>query len=176
MAPTQDPDALMYSLTISPPDGSPWSLPIPGSEVEGRSAVYRHFKYVDTPLLKTLDPRVLTGHDILEVTAQKVPNSKCLGHRPWDPVTKTYGNYQWITYGEVAVRRRNFGVGLVELHKQIGITGTQYGVGLWCQNRPEWQLTGMCLYPNKIVYTHRFRFGLYVSIPFHRLHLRYTWT
>lgn len=26
------------------------------------------------------------------------------------------------------------------LHEQLGITGKQYGVGLWVQNRPEWQI------------------------------------
>lgn len=35
------------------------------------------------------------------------------------------------------------GVGLVLLHEQIGITGKQYGIGLWCQNRPEWQLVDL---------------------------------
>lgn len=40
-------------------------------------------------------------------------------------------------------RRKNFGAGLVHLHKQAGVTEESYAVGLWCQNRPEWQITGM---------------------------------
>ena len=35
------------------------------------------------------------------------------------------------------------GCGLVALHENIGITGKQYGVGLWCQNRPEWQVVDL---------------------------------
>jgi long-chain acyl-CoA synthetase len=74
---------------------------------------------------------------------KKTPNARCLGARPWDPATKTFGDYQWLTYSEVALRRKNFGAGLVELHKKAGITqDRQYGVGLWCQNRPEWQISG----------------------------------
>ena len=45
-------------------------------------------------------------------------------------------------------RRANFGVGIVEINKQAGVLNQTYGVGLWCQNRPEWQLTGeICTVP-----------------------------
>jgi long-chain acyl-CoA synthetase len=72
-----------------------------------------------------------------------VPNLKCLGHRPYDANTQTFGQYVWQTYAQVQERRRNFGVGLIALHEQVGVTGRQYGVGLWCQNRPEWQITDL---------------------------------
>jgi long-chain acyl-CoA synthetase len=49
----------------------------------------------------------------------------------------------WQDYETVHIRRRNFGTGLVHLHRQVGITGKSYGVGLWCQNRPEWQVTDL---------------------------------
>ena len=71
-----------------------------------------------------------------------MPRSKCLGHRPYDPVKKSWGNYVWMDYQTVQRRKANFGAGIVELHKQAGITDEKYGVGLWCQNRPEWQITG----------------------------------
>jgi long-chain acyl-CoA synthetase len=48
-----------------------------------------------------------------------------------------------MDYATVQRRRANFGAGIVELHKRAGVTEEKYGVGLWCQNRPEWQLTGM---------------------------------
>jgi long-chain acyl-CoA synthetase len=79
------------------------------------------------------------------VIANRHPKNNCLGHRPYDPVTKTFGAYEWQSYGTIQTRRRNFGAGLVRLHQQAGVhTQAQYGVGLWCQNRPEWQITGMC--------------------------------
>jgi long-chain acyl-CoA synthetase len=132
-------------LATPPPPGSPYSLPIPNSATEGRSAIYRHWRFRDGPLLQTLDPSVQTAHDVFERTATRKPNLRCLGTRPWDPKTKTWGNYEWITYSQVAERRKNFGVGLVELHKRAGVTEEKHGVGLWCQNRPEWQITGMFL-------------------------------
>ena len=35
------------------------------------------------------------------------------------------------------------GVGLVELHKREGLPTSHFGVGLWCGNRPEWQITDL---------------------------------
>ena len=125
-----------------PPPGAPNSVPVPGSEKQGRSQVYRHWRQTDG-LLHTLDPEVKTAHDFFEQSAKRVPNSNCLGHRPYDPLTKKFGPYKWETYAQVQKRRADFGVGLVQLHQQLGVNGTQYGVGLWCQNRPEWQLVDL---------------------------------
>ncbi|KAF2742987.1 acetyl-CoA synthetase-like protein [Sporormia fimetaria CBS 119925] len=132
------------ALAIPPPKGKPYSVPIPGSESEGKSAVYRHWRCRDGPLLETLDPKITTGHEAFEATAARFPRNKCLGHRPYDPVTKTWGAYEWQDYAAIQTRRKNFGAGLVHLHKQAGVhTAGQYGVGLWCQNRPEWQITDL---------------------------------
>jgi long-chain acyl-CoA synthetase len=51
-----------------------------------------------------------------------------------------------MDYGTVQQRRTDFGAGLVQLHKGVGVTDAKYGVGLWCQNRPEWQITGVCVF------------------------------
>jgi long-chain acyl-CoA synthetase len=144
MAPKHhDADAYAKELHSPPTPGAPYSVPIPNSEREGRTAVYRHFRFVDQPLLQTLDPNVQTVHDYFEASVKKWPNNRCLGSREWDRVKKIFYNYDWVTYAQTAVRRKNFGVGLVELHKKAGVTATrQYGVGLWCQNRPEWQISG----------------------------------
>ena len=40
-----------------PPSGSPYSVALPNSELPGRSAVYRHWRFKDG-LLKSLDPNV----------------------------------------------------------------------------------------------------------------------
>ena len=139
---TPEAEALRLRLQ-SPPKDTPFSLPIAGSEKEGRTPVYRHWNYKDGPLLKSVDPTILTAHDMFEAAVRKNSNERCLGYRPWDLVTKTYGKYKWITYAETAVRRKNFGAGIVEVHKNANLTGDKYGVGIWCQNRPEWQITGM---------------------------------
>ncbi|KJF60544.1 AMP-binding enzyme [Coccidioides immitis RS] len=125
------------------PKGTPDSVPIPGSEQPGRSQVYRHWKIGNGELMKTLDPKVRTGHDMFESTAIRQPKKPCLGWRPWDPVKKNFGPYVWMDYGTVQTRRAAIGVGLIELHRQIGIHDRTFGVGLWCQNRPEWQLVDL---------------------------------
>ncbi|EEP79235.1 conserved hypothetical protein [Uncinocarpus reesii 1704] len=114
------------------PKGTPISVSIPGSEQPGRTAVYRHWKIGNGELMKTLDPQVRTAHDMFETT----------GWRPWDAAKQNFGPYVWMDYGTVRARRAAIGVGLVELHRQLGIQDRTFGVGLWCQNRPEWQLTG----------------------------------
>lgn len=44
-------------IYASPPVGSPYSVALPNSEIPGRTAVYRHWRFQDG-LLKTLDPNV----------------------------------------------------------------------------------------------------------------------
>ncbi|KAM5471918.1 medium-chain fatty acid-CoA ligase faa2 [Microsporum audouinii] len=123
-----------------PPKGVPESVAVPNSELPGRSKVYRHWKVGSKELPKTIDPNVRTGHDMFESAALLYPKRPCLGYRPWIPASKSYGPYVWIDYQTVQKRRAAIGVGLAELHERLGFKGRNYGIGLWCQNRPEWQL------------------------------------
>ncbi|ETS77533.1 hypothetical protein PFICI_11407 [Pestalotiopsis fici W106-1] len=135
------------SKTASPPPpGSPYAVPVPGSEREGRSAVYRHWRFRDQPLLSTYDPSVRTFHELIQDTVRRFPNNRCLGTRHWNPATKSWDNkYTWQTYAQVAERSKNFGSGILELHRRVGVTADKFGVGLWCQNRAEWQITDIAL-------------------------------
>ncbi|CCU80890.1 long-chain-fatty-acid-CoA ligase [Blumeria hordei DH14] len=143
MAPAPTGDAYVRILKTPPPAGTPYSLPVPGSEKENRTPIYRHWQFVDKPLLETLDPKILTVHDSFEASLKKRSSYRCLGSRPWDAASQTFGQFEWMTYGEVAARRENFGKGLVELHRKAGVTTPKYGIGLWCQNRPEWQIADL---------------------------------
>jgi long-chain acyl-CoA synthetase len=125
-----------------PPVGVPYNYIVPGSAQEGRSPVHRHWRFKDG-LLHTLDPAVSSTHDMFESAVKRVPNNKCLGHRPYDPATKIFGPYVWETYTDVQRRKTNFGAGLVGLLESVGVHGRQHGIGLWCQNRPEWQVTDL---------------------------------
>ncbi|KAL0259184.1 medium-chain fatty acid-CoA ligase faa2 [Diplodia seriata] len=126
-----------------PPNGKPHSVPVPGTATENRSATYRHWRFADRPL-ETLDETVQTLHDAFEQSANNNPGSRCLGYRPYDPVTKTYGAYVWEDYATVQQRRRNFGAGLVKVFEEAGVSPVRgMGIGLWCQNRPEWQITDL---------------------------------
>ena len=126
----------------APAQGQPYSIQLPNSELPDRTPVYRHPQCRDG-LLETLDPNILTAHDIFEATAQRVPTSPCLGQRSYDSVEKSWGPYLWQDYATVQRRRADFGVGLVEIHRRAGMNEVKFGVGLWCQNRPEWQITDL---------------------------------
>lgn len=128
--------------TAPPPVGTPFTHVVPNSEKEGRSAVHRHWRFPDGPLY-TLDPSVSSTHDMFESAAKAVPNKRCLGHRPYDAANKTFGPYVWETYADVQRRKTHFGAGLVGLLESVGVHGKQHGIGLWCQNRPEWQITDL---------------------------------
>ncbi|KAK4186602.1 putative long-chain-fatty-acid--CoA ligase [Podospora australis] len=146
MAPKQDTHAYISTIAQPPPPGSPYALPIPGTERPNRTAIYRHWRFLNGPLLETYDPSQRTVHDLFEASVAKGPKNRCLGHRPWNPTTKTWENkFVWQTYAEVAERRKNFGAGIVELHQRIGVKDEKYPVGLWAQNRPEWQITELAL-------------------------------
>lgn len=138
-------EALIAKSSTPPPPGTPYSLPVPGSERENRTAVYRNWAFRDGPLLDRLEPSCSTFHELFEKAWQDRPTKRMLGRRPWNPATKTWEpRYEWMTYAEVAERRKNFGAGIAELHQRIAVTAHNYGVGIWAQNRPEWQITGQC--------------------------------
>ena len=84
------------------------------------------------------DEYLVTKH-----TANRLPRNRCLGWRPYNPISKTWGRFEWMDYSTVQRRRANFGVGIRAINKEAGVQEEKYGVGLWCLNRPEWQLTGM---------------------------------
>ncbi|KAL5116653.1 medium-chain fatty acid-CoA ligase faa2 [Pleosporales sp. CAS-2024a] len=130
-------------LHALPPKGTPYSVALPGTATDGRSAIYRHFRFADAPLLATLVPDITTLHEAFENTVARCPRNKCLGHRPYDAATGKFGAYAWQDYATIARRRKHFGAGLVHLHRQAGVTAASYGIGLWCQNRPEWQITDL---------------------------------
>ncbi|KAF4974738.1 hypothetical protein FZEAL_8408 [Fusarium zealandicum] len=133
--------ALHKRVTTLPPAGSPYGLPVPGSERPNRTPIYRHWAVRDEPLVTSLEPEIHSTHDILERSARKWPNARCLGTRHWNPAAQTWEDkYDWLSYADVNVRRKNFGAGIVEIHNRISYTAVKYGVGLWSQNRAEWQI------------------------------------
>ncbi len=125
-----------------PPKGNPYSIADPNTEVQGRSKVYRHWRFRDGPLTN-IDPSIQSIHDLFESTVHRVPHAPCLGHRPWNSTKAAFGPYEWIDYETVQQRKNALGAGLIELHSREGITGANYGIGLWCQNRPEWQMVDL---------------------------------
>ncbi|KAF4448859.1 long-chain acyl- synthetase [Fusarium austroafricanum] len=137
----KDYDILYKKLTTVPPPGKPYGVPVAGTERANRTAAYRHWAVGDGPLVDSLEPGINSTHDILNRSARKWPNNRCLGTRHWNQATQQWEDkYDWISYAEFDARRKNFGAGLVEIHKAINYSPEKYGVGLWSQNRAEWQI------------------------------------
>lgn len=140
---TKDVEAYIKKLSTPPAPGALHGVSLPGTERPGRSPIYRHHKIGDGALLTTFYPEVQSVHDLFEAAVKKRPSKRFLGTRHWNAATQSWQDqYEWETYGEVAERRKNLGAGIVEIHKAVGHGADKYGVGLWSQNRAEWQITG----------------------------------
>lgn len=146
MSPNPDVEAQIKLLKTPPPAGSPYAVPIPNTERDGRSPIYRHWRFQDKPLLETYDPAIRTFYDSFQDAVARFPRNKCLGARQWNSAAQSWDpKFTWQTYTEVDVRSKNFGSGVIELHQRLGVPRSNHGVGIWCQNRPEWQIAGECL-------------------------------
>lgn len=44
-------------VRVPPPLGSPYSVPLSGTEEQDRSPIYRHWRFKERELLETLDPK-----------------------------------------------------------------------------------------------------------------------
>lgn len=144
---------LAYAKTMIPlpPKGHPHAVALPGTERADRSAVYRHWRAVGKPLLKTIDPKITTLYELFATSARRYPKNKLLGWRERNVATNTYGKYQWIDYETVERRRIDFGAGMLHLLQAAGETRSEkFGVGLWSQNRPEWQITDLAAHARNL--------------------------
>jgi long-chain acyl-CoA synthetase len=144
--------AYIQELAAPPPPGSPYAVALPGTAIPGRTPIYRHWRFRDRPLPWTYDPNIQTVHELFEDSVRRRPGARFLGTRAWDVAAKDWDDkFTWQTYAEVAERRRRFGAGLVELHEGLGIRDEHFAVGLWCQNRAEWQITDLAIASQSLV-------------------------
>lgn len=86
------------------------AVPIPGTKEQGYSPIYRN-KYSPQKLISVPHPAVTTYKQLLSVAVDAYGDNKCLGARSKDANGKL-GPYEWITYLEVYVTQKNFGLGL----------------------------------------------------------------
>ncbi|KAI3555101.1 AMP-binding enzyme [Colletotrichum abscissum] len=132
----------ILDLRETRPKHQPYSVALPGTSQPGRSNVYRHWQFADG-LLEGIGPDILTAHDMFEATVKSNPKSDYLGRRPYDLVQQCHLPWEWLSFKTVQQRRNNIGKGLVEIHERVGKGGTQFGIGLWCENRPEWPIVDL---------------------------------
>lgn len=124
------------------------SIAVPGTKRPGQTAHYRNALYglVDVNVLPTLPDVFDNGYNIN-------PDCRLLGHRPLVSTNPLkYGPYVWQTYKQVDIRRRRIGSALHRLFSRGELQGEDLEtVGIWSQNRPEWQLVELALHAyNKV--------------------------
>ncbi|KAI6150966.1 long-chain-fatty-acid-CoA ligase [Pisolithus tinctorius] len=122
------------------------SVAVPGTKQPGQTPHYRNAVY------GLLDPDApnypKTLQDIFNNGYSFNPDANLLGHRP--VISRSplkFGPYVWQTYREVDVRRRRIGSALHRLFATGELKATDMEtVGIWSQNRPEWQLVELALH------------------------------
>lgn len=84
-------------------------------------------------------------------SARRYPKNKCFGWRERNPATNTWGPYLWMDYATVEQRRINFGAGILNVLQKHGETRVEkFGLGVWSQNRPEWQITDLAAHARNL--------------------------
>ncbi|KAJ8093193.1 medium-chain fatty acid-CoA ligase faa2 [Marasmius tenuissimus] len=117
------------------------SVEVPGTKKPGQTGHYRNALW---GLLSTDAPNAFTTlTQIFENGLQVGRNQPMLGHRPQvsaNPL-KFADHYVWESWGSVDDRRRALGSALHLLFKNGEVGGGELEtVGIWSQNRPEWQV------------------------------------
>ncbi|EIM90194.1 acetyl-CoA synthetase-like protein [Stereum hirsutum FP-91666 SS1] len=122
------------------------AVEVPGTKKPGQTGHYRNGLY---GLVDSKTPNVLTTlTEIFEVGLARSRDLTCLGHRPvisTNPL-KYADHFVWNTYADSDIRRRQIGSALHHLFKNGVLGGGEYDtVGIWSQNRPEWQFVEWAL-------------------------------
>ncbi|KAJ2850823.1 medium-chain fatty acid-CoA ligase faa2, partial [Coemansia erecta] len=120
----------------------PKSIIIPNSAEPGYSGIMRNSKYADGQFEDRF-PDITTLYELMQSRLHRNPDKPVLGYRKYNPVTKTYGEYEWISTQECIASIENFGSGLDLIYQKYvpNESGSaQQALGIYSINRPEWPL------------------------------------
>ncbi|OMJ21577.1 Fatty acyl-CoA synthetase A [Smittium culicis] len=129
------------------------SYVVPNSTAEGFSPILRNTINKDS--LDIADfKEAKTVYDIFWNAVEKAPNNPYVGHRPYDPKTKTFLPYVFQSFRQIADRVNNFSSGLVKLRHELSrseqetseINARNWPVAIYSINRPEWNIAERACY------------------------------
>lgn len=121
------------------------AIEVPGTRKAGqtghfRNALFPDFTTVEAPNMNF--PK--TEYESFNHGLGTAFDKPCLGHRPINPTTGDFEPFFiWQSYAEIDKRRTEFGSGLIKLRKDGSLGAgdlTGWTIGIWTQNRPEWQV------------------------------------
>ncbi|KAJ2764816.1 medium-chain fatty acid-CoA ligase faa2, partial [Coemansia nantahalensis] len=125
------------------------SYEVPGSAEPGYSAIIRSLQQKDGPF--AAEPReVRTVYDLFQYAVALRGDRPMVGRRQFDPATRTFGAYEWMTGAQVAEAVGEFASGLDQVYEahitapkagpDDGPFAHQQAVGIYSINRAEWLL------------------------------------
>ncbi|KAF9262150.1 long-chain-fatty-acid-CoA ligase [Marasmius fiardii PR-910] len=140
---------LVRDRVVSFPNDPPFSkqsVEVPGTKRPGQTGHYRNAIW---GLLSKDSPKTFTTlTQVFDSGLTVGRNQPMLGHRPQisaNPL-KFANHYVWESWGDVDDRRRAVGSALHLLFNNGELGGGEYEtVGIWSQNRPEWQIVDLAL-------------------------------
>ncbi|THH20373.1 hypothetical protein EW146_g977 [Bondarzewia mesenterica] len=119
---------------------------VPGTRKPGQTGHYRNAPFGLADF--TTDKVFKSLREIFETGLALNPELSCLGHRPivsTNPL-KYADHFEWITYAGADARRQLIGSALhTWFNSGMLGGGDMQTVGIWSQNRPEWQLVELAL-------------------------------
>ncbi|KAJ2499013.1 medium-chain fatty acid-CoA ligase faa2 [Coemansia sp. RSA 1972] len=123
------------------------SYRVPGSEEPGYSYTIRHLECQDSLEVKTAQTYTADNvFGMFQESAQKFGEREFIGRRAYKQETNTYGDFEWITYGDAYSRALSIGSGLIRIMQQHVRPGadistlTRLPLGMYSVNRVEWVL------------------------------------
>ncbi|KAI0053843.1 acetyl-CoA synthetase-like protein [Auriscalpium vulgare] len=127
-------------------DYSKQGVEVPGTKRPGQTGHYQNAAFGYTGLKSPGAFQTLP--EVFETGLALSRDLTLLGHRPIvskNPV-QFADHYVWQTYAQVDVRRRNLGSAIHSLFEDGTLAGGELPtVGIWSQNRPEWQIVEWAL-------------------------------
>ncbi|KAJ2740934.1 medium-chain fatty acid-CoA ligase faa2 [Coemansia sp. BCRC 34301] len=117
---------------------------VPSSAEPGYSAIMRNSRYKDRKLVNGYDG-VTTLYELLQRCLRLYPDAPFIGTRRFDTVTRTFGEYEWVSTSEAGKLIDDFGSGLDLVYakhapKDSASEQDQEVLGIYSINRAEWLL------------------------------------